>query len=110
MIERFDILCNRFDEFQIKLPYYAYGVAACLVSDSKIFIGGGWSEQHKNFSQSYTIDISNGQINRLSDLSLPGWTILPVYYNNGAVHIFANGEENDCFPDHMAYPINVPFN
>lgn len=110
IIERYDITQNRFDEFKVRLPNPVYGSAVAVVSDAKIFIAGGWSEKCGNSNKAITIDLGNGQINYLSDLPLAGWTVLPTYFNNGALHIFSQGEETEGFPDHAAFPINVPHN
>lgn len=42
-------------------------------------------------------------------LSKPGWSSLPGYYNNGLLHMFFTGEEKDRVPEHVSYPLAMPF-
>jgi hypothetical protein len=106
-IERFDIQNNKFDEFTIKMPVSVYGCFATLISDTKMLIGGGWSEEKQNSATVFTIDLSTGKIDLMNNLSTAMWTVMPVYYKFGALHMFNIGEEIDCRPDHYYYPIQV---
>jgi hypothetical protein len=85
-IERYDIFKNKYDEFNVKLPYPVYGCISTLVSDSKILIAGGWSEENGDSAKVYTINLSDGNIEYLENLKQPGWTVLPPYYRKSRSH------------------------
>jgi hypothetical protein len=99
---------NRFDEFKVKMPVYVYGCGATLVSDSKIIIMGGFNEKDGNSKAVFTIDLNNGNIDKLNDMRCTGWTVNPIYYSNGVLNMFSTCEETDGLPDHVIYKINVP--
>ena len=107
-IEKYDSQQNKFIEFNVKLPFPVYGCISTFVSDSKILIAGGWSEENGNSSKVYTINISNGSIELLPDLQKPGWSVMPAYYLNSTLHAFSIGEETDATPDHFAFPLKTP--
>lgn len=109
-IERYDIALNNFEEIFIRLPQPIYGCVAAPVSENKIFIAGGWSEEKGNSAAAYTIDVTNGKIDYLKNLPVDGWTVLPTFYINGSFHIFYQGEETDRLPDHVTYTFPVPYN
>jgi hypothetical protein len=108
-IEKYDIAQDYFEELNIKLPNPVYGCFATMVNESKILIGGGWTEEKGNSSITYSLDISSGKCNYLKDIPAACWTILPVFYKYGNLHIFSIGEETDGKPDHHAYPVQIPF-
>jgi hypothetical protein len=91
------------------MPVYVYGCGATLVSDTKILILGGFSERNGNSSAVFTIDLSNGNIEKLPNLDIAAWTVLPIYYSNGVLNMFSIGEETEGMPDHLIYKINIPY-
>jgi hypothetical protein len=81
---------------------------ASLVSDNKILICGGWSEERGNSSLGYTVDLQSGKIDYLAALNTAGWTVLPPYYFNGSFYMFQQGEETNKLPDAIIYKMNTP--
>lgn len=90
------------------MPNPVYGCVSTLVSDTKLLIAGGWSEERGKSSKVYTINLSNGNIEYLDDLKVPGWTVLPPFYSNSTLNIFFQGEETDGLPTQISYFLKTP--
>jgi hypothetical protein len=84
-----------------------YGCVATLVSDFKILIVGGWSDTSGYSRKAYTLDLSIGKFDFLPDLDQNAWSVLPAYYQNGAINFFSTGEEADSLPVHVAYILKL---
>lgn len=91
------------------MPEALYGVCSFLVSDTKMLIFGGFSEMRKNSHKVYTIDLNNGSISYLSDITEDIWTTLSPYYFNGSIYVVSTGEEVDeDTPQIIKFPIQLP--
>lgn len=110
-IERYDIINNRFDIFQICMPEALYGVCSYLVSNSKILIFGGFNTILGNNHKVFIIDLRNGEINYLKDIENDLWTTLGAFYYKNSIYVISTGEEVDeDMPYIFQYPIQLPIN
>jgi hypothetical protein len=104
-IDRYDIKNNTHCTFKVKLPIASYGFACTMISNDEILICGGINNRTGKSSKVFVADLGKAFIKNLPDLPSAGWTIFPVYYNNGSFNILFQGEETEeeGLPDLIVY-------
>lgn len=104
-IDRYDIKNNTFCTFKVKLPIASYGFACCMISNDEVLICGGFNNRTGKSSKVFVADLGKAFIKNLPDLPTPGWTVQPVYYNEGSFHMLLKGEEvpDEGLPDVVIY-------
>lgn len=77
------------------------------ISETQIFILGGYNHQKKDIISTYTIDILTSKVQLMNNLPKPCWSVMPIYYFNNNLHIFYPGEPKYNIPEVIIYPFSI---
>ena len=80
-----------------------------MISNDEVLICGGFNNREGNSKKVFVCDLGKAFIKNLPDLPTAGWTVMPIYYNNGSFHMLFQGEEttDEGIPDLVIYNTTI---
>ena len=80
---------------------------ATFISESKLFIAGGYNSIKGSINNVYTVGLNDGKIVEYPPLIKSTWTVLPCYVLINEIFMICTGEENDEMPECVSYDLSI---